>query len=629
MAMLWVAVGVAQDTAWWGYWTDGQQPWTNTLAVPEGTHDYAVRLMPTDGILRDGKVHGLRFLVSDKTAIRRAWIWVSARQFSWGGDGPDMAVKELSLDQLRDVAHTAGGDAAYTVADFDVPVDILPSANRRANCYVGFTLLTEGTAQAPCSIIITGTAEEQGAQSCYVDWYDTHSSYGALALQLKVSGANIGRASAVAGAFEPLIVRAGQPCQVAADVVSHGTEAISEISYQVTLGDEPQGEKTVTISPAITQLEGSCRLNFDIDVPATPRLYDCQIAITKVNGQANESIGQVSSNQLYALSQTPLRRTVMEELTGTWCPNCPRGLVGMEMMEQQFGDRFIGIAEHGGDASDPMRLATYDSSAFIKGVSNRMGGRPSCSVDRTIDCDPYMGLNNGYQFGIDFVVENLLQVPTVADLSVSAQWTDDESTAIDIDVATTFRYSLSEAEAAPYQLMLVITADSLTGDGDKWLQVNTLVGKTEYADGYLDRFVYGERRMRLKYCHVPIWADGVENGIEGSCPLPLVADEPQHYRRTVALADSPLAGVLTPLALQHLHAVALLIDTQTGRVVNAAKGSLTSAAAITAHTAGPRAADSHCYSLDGRRLSRPAKGITIVRQADGSWRKVFGGRRKE
>ena len=34
-------------------------------------------------------------------------------------------------------------------------------------------------------------------------------------------------------------------------------------------------------------------------------------------------------------------------------------------------------------------------------------------------------------------------------------------------------------------------------------------------------------------------------------------------------------------------------------------------------------ANTHSYSLDGRRTSRLQKGLNIVRQADGSVRKIF------
>ena len=38
------------------------------------------------------------------------------------------------------------------------------------------------------------------------------------------------------------------------------------------------------------------------------------------------------------------RKVVVEELTGTACGWCPRGLVGMKMLRDLYGDRFIGVA---------------------------------------------------------------------------------------------------------------------------------------------------------------------------------------------------------------------------------------------------------------------------------------------
>ena len=55
-----------------------------------------------------------------------------------------------------------------------------------------------------------------------------------------------------------------------------------------------------------------------------------------------------------------VRRCVVEEYTGTWCGNCPRGIVGLSRLAEDFGDRFIGIAIHTGD-SEPMVIPTYPS----------------------------------------------------------------------------------------------------------------------------------------------------------------------------------------------------------------------------------------------------------------------------
>ena len=62
-----------------------------------------------------------------------------------------------------------------------------------------------------------------------------------------------------------------------------------------------------------------------------------------------------------AQEQEPfIRHSVVEEFTGTWCGNCPRGIVGMQRLEEDFGDRFIGIAIHTG-TGEPMVIPSYYS----------------------------------------------------------------------------------------------------------------------------------------------------------------------------------------------------------------------------------------------------------------------------
>ena len=53
------------------------------------------------------------------------------------------------------------------------------------------------------------------------------------------------------------------------------------------------------------------------------------------------------------------RKVVVEELTGTACGWCPRGLVGMKMLRDLYGDRFIGVAVHQFNATDPMYTPDY------------------------------------------------------------------------------------------------------------------------------------------------------------------------------------------------------------------------------------------------------------------------------
>lgn len=586
----------AQQSTWWGYWNTSM-PLQSTTASSSGTTVCAIRLTTANTQLIDGTLHGLRFWLADKSVVSRAYVWVSVRQFSVQGDlqssVPDMAMKELSLDELKDLSH----DGVPTVALFDEAVAILPSTNRYASAYVGYTI--ETTSATP--LMAAGADTRIGANTCFVGWKDQESTRGPLAMQLLVSGPNI---ASVGMAVEPLgetIAMAGQTLSLPCRFTTAGATVVESIDCQVTLDGVAQPSQRIAFSAPLDELGLTVEHPLQIAVPAAAKAYDCQVAVTQVNGQT-PVVGGFPADAtfpLIALSQRPVKRTVMEELTGTWCPNCPRGLVGIQLLEEQFGDRFVGIAIHGGSSNEPMRVAAYDGSAFVRGVSSRMGGRPSCSFDRVADGDPYWGIGYGPSFGADLVVGYLLEEPCVADLALTAHWSEQQPSVIDCDVSTTFRYS--SASDPNYALTLVLTADSLTGDGSDWLQVNGLSGRTD-LDADLDIFTQGPRRMAMKFNHVAIAVAGVENGLEGSVTAPFTDGEAQHFLYAFDTAGNTLLQ-----SCDYLHAVAMLIDTRSGQVVNVARCNVASSAPDTQAVANPDAArrspeSSPLFDLSGRKI---------------------------
>ena len=594
-----------QEAAWWGYWNTSM-PMQPTSATFQGTTTGAIRLTTANAQLIDGTVHGLRFWLTDKTVVTRVYAWVSQKPFT--GGSPDVAMKEIALADLRDVQHDGGA----TVIMFDEPIAVLPAANRYASVYVGYTLETS----APCSLVAGGSGLTPSANSCYVNWERQEGRNGPLALQLRVSGTNIAASEVSVQPLSETITMAGDALSLACRFTVNGSKPVERFDCRGSLDGVAQPVQHFTLDAPVDEIGLTFEKTLTVSVPAVAKSYDCQVAVDGINGEAPVDTPSQHFN-LIALSQRPLKRSVMEELTGTWCPNCPRGLVGMELLEEQFGDRFVGIAIHGGDNEEPMRVAAYDGSSFVRSVVNSMGGRPSCSFDRVVNGDPYWGIGNGPHFGANTVVGYLLEQPCVADIGVSAAWNAQQPAVIDFDVATTFRYSCDES--APYALALVLTADSLTGEGSEWLQVNTLVGKEGYDDD-LSQFTQGERYMRLKYNHVPIDVKGVEKGIDGSISLPLSDGVAQHYIGTFDTTGNAL--------VQHrdyLHVVALLLDTRSGVVVNAAKcdvGGLESGIReVVSRSSGA------VYSLSGFRMDggQLPKGIYVV---DGKKRVVSetGGR---
>ena len=125
---------------------------------------------------------------------------------------------------------------------------------------------------------------------------------------------------------------------------------------------------------------------------------------------------------LTAIANTPVHRPLIEEYTGTWCGWCIRGFVGMELMRETFGDDFIGIAYHNGDA---MQITTN--------YPNNVTGFPSAFLERNYSIDPLYGFGN-VSGGIINDMQQMAAIEVIAGIDVTAKWTSDAKTAIDVNV---------------------------------------------------------------------------------------------------------------------------------------------------------------------------------------------------
>ena len=109
----------------------------------------------------------------------------------------------------------------------------------------------------------------------------------------------------------------------------------------------------------------------------------------------------------------------------------------------------------------------------------------------------------------------------------------------------------------------------------------------------------------MEYNHVAIGATEVSSGISGSIQAPLVSGQAQTYRGSFSIAGNSLVQDKTKL-----HAIVLLLNTQTGEIVNAAKtaiaagsGDATGLDYATTQSMLARQESQAVYDLQGRRLS--------------------------
>ena len=587
MLALFATMAKAQTTEqWWGYWTSpmGLQ---QVGELAHGSNVMGIRLTAQNTKAVGAKLHAIRFYISDKTSVVAARVWASSRQSA----GYNLLDVEIPLGNLKDLAH----DGEPTTIVLDQPADLLQKGNAYANMYIGFDITMPETGSfTPCQMMASGQSTGVVNANLY-DWKTVENTCGPLAMQLLISNDDIPATGATALIPEGLIVVGGEPFTVDIPIRNDGMEGLQRIDYEWLIDGMPSWEDSYTFAEPVNELDAMPTMPVTITPPSEATWHSLGLNILAVNGK--DVGGLAEEKPMLVVDQLGEKRTVMEEFTGTWCPNCPRGTVGIENLTEIFGQRFIPIAVHN---DDPMTIADYDGSQFRRSVTGAMGGFPAATVDRTFKCDPYMGYELRYEFNSDKIVAEALQRKAVADIEVTASWSSDGEIAVDVRARTTYYYSSDECNHA---LTLVLTADGLTGDEAKWLQVNEFMGRTDLPEDML-RYVNGERRMKEIYNHVAVAVAGVENGISGSISTPLVSQQPQEFTQTLTFPASLRQDDM------QLRAVALLIDTTTGQVVNAAVSEPLSLPTGIRNIEHSTSDIENCYDLQGRLVYRGYEGAS-------------------
>lgn len=384
------------------------------------------------------------------------------------------------------------------------------------------------------------------------------------------------------------------PQNITLNVTNWGNDDVTTFAYTLYYLDTQatEDEKTYTLPSPLAGGETAA-----VTIPINPGekigQTDIIIHITKVNGTYNQTSVPTAYITRYTVRTMPVKRVLVEEWTGMWCQYCTKGIVVMQVLKRLYGDRFIGVAVHDGD-----KLATmaYDGMKSTYGMAfpSIWVGRKSKNVD-VLDYS---------------VFENEANVAPLANIDVKAHW-DTGRNAVTVTASVEPIIDVT----AKYAVAYVLTADGM--------QHSSFVQKNNY-DWYgmeglppeAAPFVNGENVTGLSYDEVAIASLGIKSGIEGSLTTPLEANVVQTH--TATFDDISQYSILSYYSSvkdrSNLHVVAILIDTETGQVVNAAQcdiadGSDTGIRPLQSETTKTGAA----YDLSGRRIrSTEAAGFYIV-----------------
>ena len=415
-------------------------------------------------------------------------------------------------------------------------------------------------------------------------------------------------------AFEQTGVVKGDVAEVEVPVVNFGRNGIRSIDYTVHYGGKTL-EQHMELAQPIISYGAYTNLKFKVPASAETGIAKDTIEITKLNGAENEATsGKIATGNIMTVAKLSKRRTVVEEFTGTWCMWCPRGAAGLKRAHAEYPDDAVLMAIHGGRNTEPMTVSTFSN------LLGSISGFPSAKVNRYHDTDPYMGDDTSSEgFGLGAVIES--ENNQIVEASVELhQPTMEKSTGV-ITFTTDVTFQINR-KSAPYLLSYVLVGDGLKGEGDDWKQVNAYAAY--YAGGYTDDPYMNEVcniwdiYADVEFDHVAMAGLGVDAGVTNSLKTLVTEGQVQSHSSKFATRTNKLVKMA-----KKMRVIAMLYDKTAKRFINADEKEVVVFDAVEDVPAQAAEREAVRYSLDGKQLARPSRGINLVRMADGSFHKVL------
>ena len=561
---------------WWKNYDDSSNDWY-LVSTPAVGHYHAAIFIPRNLVGGEGTtIDGFSFYAVSP-AMQHVKVWVSKALPAKDGQA-DLETKEASasVNSFNDVAF----DKSYEIPD--------------EGLYVGlsFDITTLEGDNADNALLMTMTEKNREGAFWMIGPNDSKwtSQEGNMLAKVLFGGGRFFQNRVGAYDFGQHYGVLNKTAKIPVTLSNQGANEVSSIDYTVTTEGKVSAEKHATCS---VKGFGSDIVKLEFPADDVVGDYAKTLTITKVNGEANTSSDNTAQGTLTTMSYQPTVVPVMEEFTGTWCDWCPRGMVGLKMVNENYGDKVITISVHD---DDPMEIAPYDFHKYI------IYSYPSAAVNRDYIIDPYRGI---------FFLDQALEEIVPGEIKVEAEWTDDKKTDINIHTKTIFGMNASSAQFA---LGFVLVENGLKGSGTSWEQANGYSGRSGY-EGIPELYaltLMPNPITDMVYNHVAVDGWGVLNGVDGSVSGSFNAETPLTYSCLVSISSNTLIQDKSQLSV-----VALLIDRNSGKIINGAQTLIGAPGSTGIQSVEYKKVDAEgvnnnmMYNLNGQRVEMLGKGLYI------------------
>lgn len=594
-----------------GYANDGLVTYSANTGTKEvkyfGTakkESFDVAMLLADKYTKGKKIETIKVPFPKNAEIGNVKIWLT---------------KKLTLENKKNVADVMTLDATMddstAIVKFATPYTIDSDT-----LYIGYSFdvveLTERT-QLPISLI-----NEKGVQGLwthssrtYRSWLDK-STYGCSAMQVELSGFNAN--DAYFEGFKDYYNQVNIATPINLTLLNRGYNGIKSIDYSYSVGDKKVSDHLTLEAPIPACLNASTEFTVTLPAIEAKGKYPVTFSIDKVNGEANSEVATANST-MAIYNKLPKHRPVMEEFTGTWCGNCARGWIGLEVMTRLHPD-FIALAYHSGDV-----MQVIDQKQFL-GFDTENPSYPMANIDRVYtDIDPYYGADMT-PFGIEEIWKKQAEILAPASLETEAAFTPDGK---DIKAKAILEFPEDTNDADKYSVEFVLVTDGLHGEGQAWEQSNYLEEneKGDYPFPEADIFFSGSSSIpNMHYNDVVVATTRLRDGLI-KLPAKVEAEKAFSIEGTITEVDSikNMANYPVIQDSKNLRIVALLLN-EKGEIVNGAQAKVTGYETTGIRNINNNAAEADVpaiYNLQGHRLQTMQKGLNIIRTKDGKTKKVM------
>lgn len=578
----------------------------NYVGVPRftGSNKVAIELTADDLAPYYGKkIAGVRFNLGQGETSTGVFVQNLTLENGQIVDMTDVATSDKSVTSAAGATNTG----EWHEVMFDQKVELSSSFQ---NLFVGFNY-KQTSSNYPIGVnskvdgpffMYANIPSSQGGKGAA--WYQFQSGGMGLAIQLIVEG-DFGQNNVQPLDFGNVMVAKGKTKNVAISFRNLGSKFTS-IDYTISLDGKAGAEQHLDFGKDFG-LGGTHTVEIPFAATSEIGKNAVSLTVTKVNGAENACAIKTATGTLYTVEREFVKRSVVEEFTGTGCGFCPRGHVGMHKMRDLYGDQFVGIAMHQFNSSDPMYYTSYNLN---------FQGAPSCMVNRSSgDLDPYDDLPKAFKASLE-------EMPLVY-VTVEGAFSED----------TAYVYAKASVESlvsGDYDIAYMLIADNLSGTTSKWKQYSyysKTAGKFPSKNKIPEdlQFLWDEPASYAATYNDVLIASSYSNSKNKATLPTLVENGSVNSYYTLTMPTKKALKETIRSCGNEVYVVAVVLDKKTGAIVNARKAKVADfgTTGIENVNNSSEATVVARYNVNGVQIAAPVKGINIVKMSDGTTRKVL------